>query len=109
MSSRWLLILPVLVILHPTLTLSHSRRGNLNRSGCPPQRLERIGQVLREEIEQGRLPGAVVAVARRGNSSTTKSFGFLDKGAGIPNAQGCSLWYCIADEAADCCRGTGSL
>jgi len=48
------------------------------------QRLERIGQVLRAEIGQGHLPGAVVAIARKGKLVYHEAFGFLDKAAGIP-------------------------
>ena len=34
--------------------------------GMSSQRLELIGQVLRSEIDEGRIPGPVVAVVRRG-------------------------------------------
>jgi CubicO group peptidase (beta-lactamase class C family) len=48
------------------------------------ERLERIGQVLRADIERGRLPGAVIAVARKGRLVYYESFGYLDKAAGTP-------------------------
>jgi CubicO group peptidase (beta-lactamase class C family) len=52
--------------------------------GMSSQRLERIGQTLRADIEKGRMPGAVVAIARKGKLIYYKSFGYLDKAAGIP-------------------------
>ena len=52
--------------------------------GVSSGRLERIGQVLRADIERGRLPGAVVAIARRGRLVYFEAFGYLDKAAGTP-------------------------
>ena len=37
---------------------------------------------MRADIEKGRLPGAVIAVARRGKLVYFKAYGFLDKDAG---------------------------
>ena len=53
-------------------------------AGISPERLERIGQVLRADIERGRLPGAVIAIARKGRLVYYESFGYLDKQAGTP-------------------------
>ena len=39
--------------------------------GLSTERLERIGQVFNREIELGRLPGAVVVVARKGRPGQT--------------------------------------
>ena len=52
--------------------------------GMSSQRLERIGQTLRADIDKGRMPGAVVAIARKGKLLYYQAFGFLDKAAGIP-------------------------
>jgi CubicO group peptidase (beta-lactamase class C family) len=52
--------------------------------GLSSERLDRIAQVLRADIEQGRLPGAVIAVARKGRLAYYESFGYLDKSADIP-------------------------
>ena len=52
--------------------------------GLSAERLERIGQVLNREIDQGKLPGAVVVVARKGRVAYFESFGFRDKAAGAP-------------------------
>ncbi len=52
--------------------------------GLSSQRLERIGAVLRADIEKGRLPGAVVLIARKGKVAYFESFGMRDKDSGAP-------------------------
>ena len=50
--------------------------------GMSSERLGRIGEALRADVEKGRLPGAVLAVARKGKLVYYQSFGYLDKDAG---------------------------
>jgi CubicO group peptidase (beta-lactamase class C family) len=52
--------------------------------GLSSHRLERIGRVLRDDVERGRIPGAVVVVIRKGKVAHTLAVGFLDKAAGTP-------------------------
>ena len=52
--------------------------------GMSSARLELIGRVLRSEIDEGMIPGAVVAVARRGKLVYHEAFGYLDEAAGTP-------------------------
>ena len=52
--------------------------------GLSVERLDRIGQVFNREIDQGKLPGAVVLVARKGRVAYFESFGFRDKASGAP-------------------------
>ncbi len=52
--------------------------------GLSSQRLERLGAVLRADIDQGKIPGAVVLVARRGKVAYFESFGMRDKEAKAP-------------------------
>lgn len=52
--------------------------------GMSAARLERVGQALRTEIGAGRLPGAVVAIARKGKLVYHEAFGYADKAAGTP-------------------------
>jgi CubicO group peptidase (beta-lactamase class C family) len=47
--------------------------------GLSAARLERLAQVLRRDVEQGRIPGAVIAIARRGKLAYYEAFGFADK------------------------------
>jgi CubicO group peptidase (beta-lactamase class C family) len=52
--------------------------------GLSSERLARIAKVVNADIERGRLPGMVVAVARKGRLAYYESFGYLDKQAGTP-------------------------
>lgn len=52
--------------------------------GMSTERLARIDDVLNADIQHGDLPGAVVAIARRGRLVYFKAFGFRDKAAGTP-------------------------
>src|SRR5689334_14209377 len=47
--------------------------------GMSSQRLAKLGQVLKQEIDAGKLPGAVVMIARKGRVAYYEAFGFLDK------------------------------
>jgi len=50
--------------------------------GMSSQRLAKIATVFKKEIDEGRLPGAVIAVARKGKLVYFESFGYRDKAAG---------------------------
>ena len=52
--------------------------------GLSAERLELIGNVLRSEIEGKRIPGAVVAIARRGKLAYFEAFGHRDPATGTP-------------------------
>jgi CubicO group peptidase (beta-lactamase class C family) len=47
--------------------------------GISSQRLQRIGEVFKQEIEKGQFPGAVIMVARNGKLVYNESFGMQDK------------------------------
>jgi CubicO group peptidase (beta-lactamase class C family) len=52
--------------------------------GLSSAALARIGATLRADVEAGRIPGAVVVVARRGRIAYSEALGFRDKAAGAP-------------------------
>lgn len=52
--------------------------------GLSSERLDRVAQTLRADVEKGRIPGAVVVVARKGRVAYVATVGFLDKAAGTP-------------------------
>ena len=56
-------------------------------AGLSPERLARIGPVIKGEIERGQYPGAVVLVARKGKVVYFESFGVLDPTSGKPMAK----------------------
>jgi CubicO group peptidase (beta-lactamase class C family) len=53
-------------------------------AGLSAHRLERISQILKQDVEQGKLPGAVFMLARRGSVVYSDAVGFLNKAAGKP-------------------------
>ncbi|HJT06637.1 MAG TPA: serine hydrolase domain-containing protein [Stellaceae bacterium] len=51
--------------------------------GMSSERLARIAATLNADVEHGRLPGAVIAVARKGKLVYFEAFGWRDKAAGV--------------------------
>jgi CubicO group peptidase (beta-lactamase class C family) len=54
------------------------------QAGFVPARLGRIADTLRAEIEKGKMPGAVVLIARRGQVAYFEAFGKRDPADGGP-------------------------
>jgi CubicO group peptidase (beta-lactamase class C family) len=52
--------------------------------GLSTARLERLAHAVQQDVDHGRMPGAVVAIARKGKLAYYESFGFVDKAAGKP-------------------------
>lgn len=52
--------------------------------GISSDRLGEIAKVIKADVEKGRLPGAVIAIARHGKLVYFEAFGFRDKVAGAP-------------------------
>jgi CubicO group peptidase (beta-lactamase class C family) len=52
--------------------------------GMSSERLARIGTTLNADIEAGRIPGAVIAIARHGKLVMLDAYGWRDKAANIP-------------------------
>jgi CubicO group peptidase (beta-lactamase class C family) len=52
--------------------------------GVSAERLGRVSTMLKKEIADGKLPGAVVMVARKGKIIYSDAIGFQDKGANTP-------------------------
>jgi CubicO group peptidase (beta-lactamase class C family) len=59
-------------------------RGTPEQTGLATARLARIETVLKKEIDEGRLPGAVVMVARRGRLAYQNAWGFQDPAKKTP-------------------------
>src|SRR4051794_20864945 len=52
--------------------------------GLSSARLERLAQTIKRDVDQGRMPGAVIAIARKGKLAYYEAFGFADKAANVP-------------------------
>ncbi len=58
-------------------------RGKAEDVGMSSERLGEIAKRLNTDVAAGRIPGAVVAIARKGKLVYFESFGFRDKQAGV--------------------------
>lgn len=52
-------------------------------AGFDPERLRRIGDVLESDVDSGKIPGAVVLIARGGTLAWWKAFGYRDREANV--------------------------
>ena len=93
--SRWkilpaMTVLAALVVAATVVPAVTARELQILTSGTPEQvgmsaeRLGRITTMLKKEIADGKLPGAVVMVARKGKIVYSDAIGFQDKGANTP-------------------------
>ncbi|MGA9330501.1 MAG: serine hydrolase domain-containing protein, partial [Bradyrhizobium sp.] len=58
-------------------------RAKPEEVGMSSERLARIGEVLKADIAAGRIPGAVIAIARQGKLVALDAYGWRDKAAGV--------------------------
>jgi CubicO group peptidase (beta-lactamase class C family) len=58
-------------------------RAKPEEVGLSSERLARIGETLKADIEAGRIPGAVIAIARHGKLVALDAYGWRDKAAGV--------------------------
>ncbi|HET9270179.1 MAG TPA: serine hydrolase domain-containing protein [Vicinamibacterales bacterium] len=73
-----------LVLSVATLRADELPRATPESVGMSSQRLARIADALKNDIDNGRMPGAVIAIARKGKLVYYEAFGFLDKAKGTP-------------------------
>jgi CubicO group peptidase (beta-lactamase class C family) len=59
-------------------------KGPPEKVGLSSEGLQRVTSMLKAEIEKGRLPGAVLAVARKGQIAYFEAFGYQDAAAKAP-------------------------
>jgi CubicO group peptidase (beta-lactamase class C family) len=66
-----------------TVFASDLPRAKPEEVGMSSERLARIGEVLKADIAAGRIPGAVIAIARHGKLVALEAYGWRDKAAGV--------------------------
>jgi CubicO group peptidase (beta-lactamase class C family) len=59
-------------------------RAKPEEVGFSSERLARIGTALKADIDAGRIPGAVIAIARHGKLVMFDAYGFRDKAGNVP-------------------------
>ncbi|MDB5811878.1 MAG: penicillin-binding protein [Betaproteobacteria bacterium] len=84
MQYRAALFAFTVVACLPAFAADPLPRAKPESVGMSSTRLARIGEVLKADIDKGRIPGAVVAIARKGKLVYYEAFGYLDKAAGTP-------------------------
>ncbi len=84
MVRRWTLALvAAFALARPALAADPLPPATPESVGMSTQRLARIGETMRADVAKGRLPGAVLAIARRGQLVHYELFGYLDKAANV--------------------------
>ena len=76
-----------LAVVPPAVTAASADplpRARPESVGMSAQKLARIGETLRADVANGRIPGAVVAIARKGKLVYFEAFGYVDRAAGTP-------------------------
>ena len=68
--------------------------------GMSGQRLGRLTETFKQEIDQGKLPGAVIMVARKGRLVYAEAFGMQDTGQGDAHVARHHLPHLLDDQAA---------
>ena len=58
-------------------------RAKPEEVGISSERLARVSEVLKADIAAGRIPGAVIAIARHGKLVMLEAYGWRDKAAGV--------------------------
>ena len=81
--KRLALSIALLAIVGTAQAADPLPRAKPESVGMSSERLANLDKLLQADIERGRLPGAVVAVARRGKLVYYRAFGHLDKDAGV--------------------------
>lgn len=84
MGTHGTLVCLVVTALAATVSAQSLPIASPELAGMSSERLERIESAIWLEIEQDRMPGAVVAISRHGKLVYYKAFGYLDKATGTP-------------------------
>jgi CubicO group peptidase (beta-lactamase class C family) len=86
-ARRHIFAAAVLFVTLASLPSGHAQtlaRARPEAVGLSAERLKRLGDALRGYVREGRLPGGVALVARRGKVAYVEAFGQRDREAGAP-------------------------
>ena len=82
--SRYVASAVAVLLLALPVTAQELARAVPEEVGLSSARLDRLTAVLEQYVEEGRIPGAVALVARRGRVAYLEAFGHRDREAGAP-------------------------
>jgi CubicO group peptidase (beta-lactamase class C family) len=83
MTALRLLATALCFLTSTTVFAADLPRAKPEEVGMSSERLARIGEVLKADIAAGRIPGAVIAIARHGRLVVLDAYGWRDKAAGV--------------------------
>jgi CubicO group peptidase (beta-lactamase class C family) len=82
-SAYAVIVASMLAMAAPVMADEPLPRAQPEDAGMSSQRLARIATTLNADVEHGRIPGAVIAIARKGKLVYFEAFGWRDKAAGV--------------------------
>ena len=82
MRNRLVFVLAATLVASAAFAADPLQRAKPETVGMSSAALARIGETIEADVQMGKLPGAVVAVARKGKLVYYRAFGYLDKDAG---------------------------
>ena len=89
---RWLFATVALLVCSAAFADDPLPRAKPEEVGLSSARLARIQETLKTDIEAGRIPGAVIAIARRGKLVALDAYGWRDKAAGVGMTNHAHCW-----------------
>ena len=84
MTKATLLASLILVVVAAPASAQSLQTVKPEQAGFAADRLATLGDTIKAEIEKGKMPGAVVLLARRGQVAYFETFGKLDPAGGAP-------------------------
>jgi CubicO group peptidase (beta-lactamase class C family) len=80
MRAKFIALLSAVAFLTAPVAWSRSlESGKAEDVGMSSERLAKVGEVFKKEIQDGKLPGAVIMIARKGKVAYHEAFGYQDK------------------------------
>ncbi len=83
-TQHGLLVLLSVVAAVSAIRADSLPTGRPESVGLSTTRLDRLAQVIRQDVAAGRMPGAVVAITRKGTLVYHEAFGYIDPAAKRP-------------------------
>jgi len=83
-ARRAALVVALVLLVVPAAGAADLAVAKPEQVGLSSERLARITEILRTDVEKGRLPGAVAVVVRKGRVAYFEAVGFRDKATGAP-------------------------
>lgn len=83
MTSLRMLATTLYFLASSTVFAADLPRAKPEEVGLSSERLARVSEVLKADIAAGRIPGAVIAIARHGKLVMFEAYGWRDKAAGV--------------------------